>query len=55
VFLGDAVVNALKVIAAKAEKLPNYNMDADRGYGWPCWHPTAGTDPTTPPLQVESD
>jgi len=52
---GDAVANALKVIEAKANGLPDYNLDGDRGYGWLGWRPKPLTNPATPPVQVESD
>jgi hypothetical protein len=44
-FFGDAVSNAQQLIADQATKLPNYNLDADRGYGWKCWNPMLNTFP----------
>jgi hypothetical protein len=52
---GDAVSNALQLIKAKADGLPDYNLDGDRGYGWLGWHPKALSDPATLPVQVEQD
>ncbi len=54
-FFGDAVSNALQAIAKNAVKLPDYNLDADRGYGWLGWHPQAGTVPANPPVHVQAD
>ncbi len=45
VFFGDAVSNAKQLIGAKAGKMPSYNLDADRGYGWLCWGPAVGQYP----------
>ena len=44
-FFGDAVANAQQLIADQAQKLPPYNLDADRGYGWKTWNPQVGTFP----------
>jgi hypothetical protein len=44
-FFGDAVANAQQLIADQAQKLPPYNLDADRGYGWKAWTPQIGTFP----------
>jgi hypothetical protein len=54
-FFGDAVSNALQVIAHNGVGLHNYNLDADRGYGWLGWHPAAGSTPATPPVQDQAD
>jgi hypothetical protein len=51
---GDAVSNALELIKEPG-KIPNYNLDADRGYGWKGWHPQPGSDPTTLPVQDVED
>jgi hypothetical protein len=52
---GDAVANAVQIIAAQANGLPDYNLDADRGYGWQTWDPQAGTNPVNPPVQVQTE
>jgi hypothetical protein len=52
--LGGAVANAKEALASPG-KLADFNLDADRGYGWLGWHPTSGSDPTTPPVAVERD
>jgi hypothetical protein len=52
---GDAVSNALQVIANDGAGLPDYNLDGDRGYGWKGWHPKAGTVPANPPVMDEQD
>jgi hypothetical protein len=49
-FFGDAVSNAVELIAAGGSKLPDYNLDGDRGYGWLAWDPKTGTNPFTPPV-----
>lgn len=54
-FFGDAVSNALAIIASNAGKLPDYNLDADRGDGWLGWHPQPGSTPSTPPVVAVQD
>ena len=54
-FFGDAVANALELIAQSPGKLPDYNLDADRGDGWKGWHPQTGTTPATPPVNAAQD
>jgi hypothetical protein len=49
-FFGDAVSNAMQVIQNSGVSLPDYNLDADRGYGWKAWTPKSGTTPDTPPV-----
>jgi hypothetical protein len=49
-FFGDAVANAVRVLQADAKDLPNYNLDADRGYGWKTWNPKPGSTPANPPV-----
>ncbi|MES2108155.1 MAG: hypothetical protein V4577_05385 [Bacteroidota bacterium] len=49
-FFGDAVSNADQVIGGDLAKLPNYNLDGDRGYGWHDWDPKAGSNPANPPV-----
>lgn len=51
-FFGDAVSNAVEVIRADGVNLQNYNLDADRGYGWKSWTPpqTTAEGPLTLPL-----
>jgi hypothetical protein len=52
--LGGAVANARQALDSPG-KLGDFNLDADRGYGWLGWHPTPGSDPTTPPISVQRD
>jgi hypothetical protein len=53
VSFGSAVANAVQVI--KAGKVPNYNLDGDRGSGWTGWHPTSGSLPASPPVNAVQD
>jgi hypothetical protein len=39
---GDAVANAVDLIKNDGFGLQNYNLDADRGYGWKTWKYGAG-------------
>lgn len=53
---GGIVANAMEILRSRAETLPNYNLDGDRGYGWKCWRPRPGTklnDPMQPVDVVE--
>lgn len=52
--LGGSVANAKQALGGPLP-LPNYNLDGDRGYGWLGWHPKAGSDPSTPPVDDEQD
>jgi hypothetical protein len=52
--LGGAVANAREALASPG-KLADFNLDADRGYGWLGWHPASGSDPTTLPVNVQRD
>ena len=52
---GDAVANAMQIIAAAAKGLPDYNLDGDRGYGWQTWDPTAGSNPFNPPVAAMAE
>jgi hypothetical protein len=54
-FFGDAVANALDLITKEGAGLPDYSLDADRGYGWKGWHPKSGTMPANPPVADEQD
>jgi hypothetical protein len=54
-FFGDAVANAVQLITNEGAGLPDYNLDADRGYGWKGWHPKSGSMPATPPVADEQD
>jgi hypothetical protein len=49
-FLGDAVSNAMSLLQHGPGKLPSYNLDGDRGYGWLTWNPKPGSTPDTPPV-----
>ena len=50
-FFGDAVSNAVQLIADGGLKLPDYNLDGDRGYGWLAWDAVAGSNPFNLPVQ----
>jgi hypothetical protein len=53
---GDAVANAVQLIGAGgAKSLLDYNLDADRGYGWLTWDPAPGSNPFTPPVSVQQE
>lgn len=52
---GDAVSNAVALIKQGAGKLPNYNLDGDRGYGWEGWHPEPASTPSAPPVNAVQD
>jgi hypothetical protein len=52
---GDAVANAVQIIAKQAKGLVDYNLDGDRGYGWHTWDPQPGTNPFIPPVSVEQE
>lgn len=52
VLFGDAVSNAVRLIREGADKLADYDLDGDRGYGWQGWHPATGTRPVTPPVEA---
>ena len=54
-FFGDAVSNARQLIAANGKGLADYNLDADRGYGWQGWHPAPLSNPGSPPVAVLQD
>lgn len=45
VAFGGAVANAVQVIKNDANDLVDYNLDADRGYGWKTWNPWPNTYP----------
>jgi hypothetical protein len=54
--LGGSVANAVQVLQADPkEPIPNFNLDADRGYGWLGWHPALGSNPAAPPVQDQED
>jgi hypothetical protein len=50
VLFGDAVANAVQLITDQAKGLPDYNLDADCGYGWQTWDPQTGSNPFNPPV-----
>jgi hypothetical protein len=52
--IGGAVANARAALASPG-KLADFNLDADRGYGWLGWHPKAGSNTATPPVNVQRD
>jgi hypothetical protein len=52
--IGGAVANAREALASPG-KLADFNLDADRGYGWLGWHPKAGSNTATPPVNVQRD
>jgi hypothetical protein len=51
---GGPVANALQLLQAqtdgKLSGLQDYNLDADRGYGWQTWDPNTGSNPASPPV-----
>jgi hypothetical protein len=51
---GGPVANALQLLQAqqdgKLSGLLDYNLDADRGYGWQTWDPNPGSNPAVPPV-----
>jgi hypothetical protein len=53
---GGPVANALQLFDAQDKGLlsglQDYNLDADRGYGWLTWDPKTGSNPSTPPVVV---
>ncbi len=49
-FFGNAVLNTKAVIKKDAQGLVDYNLDADRGYGWMEWKHKFGTFPSDPPV-----
>jgi hypothetical protein len=46
-YFGDAVANAKQLTSSGPSKVPSYNLDADRGYGWLTWIVDTGTFPNT--------
>ena len=52
--LGSAAYFSARLISERIEKLPNFNLDGDRGYGWKTWR---ALDPkeieTNNPVDVE--
>ena len=54
-FFGGPVANALQLLEAQASGklsgLLDYNLDADRGYGWQTWDPKTGSNPSSPPIE----
>jgi hypothetical protein len=52
---GDAVANSIQLIITAGKSLPDYNLDADRGYGWLTWNPQTGSNPFTPPIVAVQD
>jgi hypothetical protein len=55
VYFGDAVSNAKQLLADKGSKMPNYNLDADRGYGWIDWNPETGTFPAAGSVSAKTE
>lgn len=52
-WFGNSVINAVAVITSDALGLVDYNLDADRGYGWMVWSHAVGTFPSEPPIDSE--
>lgn len=47
---GNAIEFSARLIAQRMRKLPNFNLDGDRGYGWKTWRtnvPLQTTDPVS--------
>jgi hypothetical protein len=55
IFFGGAVANAVELIIHGSPKLPNYNLDADRGDGWKGWHPQPGSLPSSGTVNAVHD
>lgn len=53
-FFGNAVANAVQVLQADAAGLANYNLDADRGYGWLAWTTSSPHLPSQPPIDASN-
>ena len=51
-FFGNSVANAVQVLRAEGAGLANYNLDADRGYGWLTWRTTLPNLPSQPPIDA---
>lgn len=49
---GNCVLNAVAVIGSDGKTLVDFNLDADRGYGWMAWRHLAGTFPSAPPINA---
>jgi len=49
-FFGNSVANAVQVVRANASDLANFNLDADRGYGWLAWSTVLPDLPALPPF-----
>ena len=54
---GGAVDNAADLLRHDGDKLPNFNLDGDRGYGWKTWRAKVGTSPgdITQPVQIAEE
>ncbi|MCK0142269.1 hypothetical protein [Aliiroseovarius sp. F20344] len=50
-FFGNSVENAIQVIRDDAVGLENFNLDADRGYGWLAWATNLPDLPSVPPFE----
>ncbi len=50
-FFGNSVANAVQVIRSDAQGLENFNLDADRGYGWLAWRTNPTELPAVPPFE----
>jgi hypothetical protein len=53
---GSALDFSARIILSRIEKMPNFNLDGDRGYAWHTWR---ATDPANieanNPVPVEED
>lgn len=52
-YYGNSVDNAVEVLRNEAESLANFNLDADRGYGWLAWETTLPDLPSQPPFDAD--
>ena len=52
-WFGNSVRNAVAIIQSEGEGLVDYNLDADRGYGWMAWKHPVGDFPSDPPFGTD--
>ena len=51
-YFGNSVDNAVQVIRSDAAGLADFNLDADRGYGWLAWATQSPNLPSRPPIDA---
>lgn len=52
---GNAVENALDLLKQETERLPDWNLDGDRGQAWFTWRFADGISPHDDPVSVERE